>query len=311
MINLVAKQYSAQTNGLWEQSSVGDSQRSVLWSKRKQKQDENRTYYLLSEETEGSKYNLLYAIICSRLGKLLGIPVLELHKHKALVKLNGEIKTVNIATYSDYKKARESEISLEDYMSLYEIDRFGALADLRDVGSLMINRNLDRLLAFDFLVCNQRRSGSDIQIITTAYGYFRFAPFSGFEHTFTSQYGGDLGRVSTFKPMYELFGEYYLGTNSLTENLTLLSAPALFKELPDNYKGTIFRGITDKELPRVVKDKICEIIELRYSFLLKNNCITLKTEKELEEEERAREKAARLAIEHGLEEDMTLEDFVK
>lgn len=311
MINLVAKQYSAQTNGIWEQSSVGDSQRSVLWSKRKQKQDENRTYYLLSEKTEGSKYNLLYAIICSRLGKLLGISVLELHKHKALVKLNGEIKTVNIATYSDCKKARESEISLEDYMSLYEIDRFGALADLRDVGSLMINRNLDRLLAFDFLVCNQRRMGSDIQIITSAYGYFRFAPFSSFEHTFTSQCGGDLGRVSTFKPMYELFGEYYLGTNSLTENLTLLSAPALFKELPDNYKGVIFRGITDKELPRVVKDKICEIIELRYGFLLKNNCITLKTEKELEEEERAREKAARLAREHGLEEDMTLEDFVK
>lgn len=36
MINLVAKQYSAQTNGIWVQSSVGDSQRSVLWSKRKQ-----------------------------------------------------------------------------------------------------------------------------------------------------------------------------------------------------------------------------------------------------------------------------------
>lgn len=311
MINLVAKQYSAQTNGMWVQSKISDSQCSVLWSKRKQKQGNDRIYYLIPDGAAESKYNILYAIVCSRLGRLLGIPVLELRKHRALVKSNGEIRTVTIAVYSDYKKVRESELSLEDYMSLYEIGRFGALADLRDVGSLMINRNLDRLLAFDFLVCNQRRMGSDIQIITSAYGYFRFAPFSSFEHTFTSQCGGDLGRVSTFKPMYELFGEYYLGTNSLTENLTLLSAPALFKELPANYKSVIFRGISDTELPRVIKDKICEIIELRYSFMLKNNCITLKTEKELEEDERAREKAARLAKEQGLEEDMTLEDFIK
>lgn len=311
MINLVAKQYSAKTGGVWKQSRVSGSQHSVLWSKRKQKQDEDRIYHVLPDVLEDNKYGLLYAVICSRLGSLLGIPVLELHKRKALVKSNGEIKTVNIITYSDYKKARESEISLEDYMSLYEIGRSGALADLRNVDSLMINRNLDRLLAFDFLVCNQRRMGSDIQIVTSAYGYFRFAPFSGFEHTFTYQCGSDLGRIKAFVPMCEVFGEYYLGTNSLTENLTLLSAPALFKELPANYRGVIFRGITDKELPRAIKDKICEVIELRYSFLLKNDCITLKTEKELEEEERAREKAARLARERGLEEDMTLEDFIK
>ena len=119
---------------------------------------------------------------------------------------------------------------------------------------------IDKMLLADFLICNRDRHGKNFEFFTKNGAAKLFD--NGF--SFVSPYGENLSLIEKFDPLKDVPANNFIGSKSLEENLRLIAKPIAVKRLKSGIKSELFRDMED--LPRVVSEKVWEIIEARYDY---------------------------------------------
>lgn len=178
-------------------------------------------------------------LINSRIGNILGLPVLEYDLKRVLVTMQGEtIET--IATQSkDYKAHGEKSVSFE---KMYECMTKNLTA-LEFVKQLGVEKQIYSMFVYDYIICNLDRHGKNIEILIHK-DKIRLAPL--FDNSLT---------FLTNRPVNEIVNKVdfndsmcvnnYIGHRTLLENLMLIDEPISIRKPTEKDREKLFQGLSN------------------------------------------------------------------
>ena len=203
-------------------------------------------------------FEAFFEVIASRLFRALGLEYVEyqLIRAKILLPNNSRPIETHLCASADFRGKSKKETA-EGLCLLLKKDGESPEETLRRLG---FSDFIDKMLLADFLICNRDRHGKNFEFFSKNGAAKLFD--NGF--SFVSPYGENLSLIEKFDPLKDVPANNFLGSKSLEENLRLIAKPIAVKRLKSGIKSELFRDMED--LPRVVSEKVWEIIEARYDY---------------------------------------------
>ena len=215
-------------------------------------------------------YESFNEVIAYRLGRILGLNVLKQSLVTAKVRVKGvEYTTVGCMSRS-YKRKSENRMTIGEFYIRYRLSGESPLATLTRLNYSWFT---DILFLFDYLIISRDRHDSNIEVLTDGTNW-RFAPL--YDNGVSLLAPINLGlekdvfrdHVNRFNPLADVVVNNFIGSKSLQKNLENIKNPVRVNRLTKEDKSRLFYEM-NSHLPRFYKDKIWEIICLRYSYLRK------------------------------------------
>lgn len=211
-----------------------------------------------------------YEVVCSRLFLALGLPAVKTGAYYEEVVIDNVTYRAPVSLQMDYSRGYASRITLEDFVELNRAAR-GTITPYEVMKKFGFMRDLEKMLVADFLVIQQDRHGRNIEILEKNgnKGEYVLAPLFDNGRSFMVDYPSSLmksGGIKNFDPMGNYRVNNYIGTPSLENNLQMMEQPVDVKPLSNIGRRDIFHHVTDM-LPMEYRDKIWEIINVRYNYL--------------------------------------------
>jgi len=239
-------------------------------------------YYKLSKFDNYScqiiGYESFFEVVASRLGELLGLPVLHYDLIDALIRIDTKYRENAVELRSflcrsvEFGRGDESKSSLGAWYKWHFRSNFNVEANLRKV-SLYISDYIDKLFIFDYLICNRDRHEANIEVLIKKDGKLRLSPFFDNGASFVAPFGMDRRAIESFDVIFDRPVHNFIGASKLEENLHHICKPVMIKRLDKNFKEILFKDMD--MLPDYVKKAIVRTITYRYTFLVKNGFVKI------------------------------------
>ena len=154
---------STGTAGTYLKARVGQGARAI--------------YYKLPRYNgiEFDGHECINELVAARLMRLLEIEHLEYRLIHACVVVDGREREVWLNSSKNFRKPRERKLSLSAYVSLYGEQGASPYEVCRAHGW---EEQIKQMMLVDYLIANRDRHGSNIEVILSADGSARLAPFS-------------------------------------------------------------------------------------------------------------------------------------
>lgn len=249
----------------WDEKTV-TSGTGGTFLKSRRKTSRGNVYYKLSNY---DRYRGIYGhesvneLIASRLLDELGIPHIPYKLIHAYVRVNGKEHETWLSESRDYRKLNERRQALDTYI---ELNARGHESPLEFCEKMGWSESIGTMMAFDYLIINRDRHGANIEIILRD-NKVELAPL--FDHGVSLAYScyDDKESISAFDSEFDKQVNNFLGTRSLSENLSFVHQGALGLRHFNEVEDVLFRGL-DGVIPVSLKEKIWEILSLRWRRLV-------------------------------------------
>lgn len=211
-------------------------------------------------------------VIVSRLLDILGIPHVHYTLQLAKVRINKDVLTTFVCVSQDFKGKGVSSLPLEEYLSLVgsEDTPYNALVKMG------FQSYLDQLFIVDFLTINRDRHGYNTEVLFSN-DVVSLAPIFDTGSSFVAPLQDDLNLICAFDPMQDVITNNFIGTESLFDNLKLISHPLYTPPLTERDKKRIFYQLS-LAVSKEHLNKIWKIIWTRYSYLKTNGYLCERAE---------------------------------
>ena len=202
-------------------------------------------------------------LIVSRLLDVLQIPHTEYRLIHALIEIDGQEYTTWLCSSKEYRKAKETRVSLEIF---HDLMREGRELPLDFCMRMGWGRQISETMLVDFLIGNMDRHGSNIEVLIDKDGNQRLAPMFDFGYSLTQFYTKERSeKVSELDVMKDAPVANYVGTSSLFHNLELMPERIAIPKLGEEQREEVLRGL-EGILPEAHLDKIWEMISRRAAY---------------------------------------------
>jgi len=217
-------------------------------------------------------YESYFEVIAYRLGKMLGINVLEYHLVNGIIKLmvrnSSQVKDVNaVLCYSEnFRHSGEFKMSLGTWYQL-NVGLPDIENGLRAV-SQYISDYLDTMYVFDCLIYNRDRHTGNIEVLESKSGEFRLSPLFDHGQSFCAPYGMDRRAIENFDYTQDTRYNDGIGTGYHYKNVSNIKNKVVVRKLPSDFSRILFCDMRDT-LPDYVITSVASTIEYRYTKLRK------------------------------------------
>lgn len=180
----------------------------------------------------------LFELLNSRVGKLLGFPVLDYDLDYALVNFDNIDYTTLVSISENYVLKNDKRISLSRFYRESRIDNISVLDVLKKFN---LEIEIYKLFLYDFIICNIDRHEYNIEILQNNNG-FRIAPF--FDNSFCFIFNRSSEDIKN-KVYYNesTFVNNFVGTRNLKENLFLIDKNIVIRDLQSKDREYLFKGL--------------------------------------------------------------------
>lgn len=211
-------------------------------------------------------------LIASRILDALDIPHIPYRLVHAKVLINGKEYETWLSESYDYRLPGERRQPFDRFFELY---REGDESPLDFALKRGWVTEVYQMLAFDYLIANRDRHGANFEVIYRD-GKVDFSPL--FDHGVSLIYSCyDSEEAATaFDAAKNIWANNYLGSRSLEENLQFVAEPVFkhdssFEEVVEGTLGDL-AGV----LPKAHRDKIAEMLLLRWGHLIDLGIVEVK-----------------------------------
>ena len=197
--------------------------------------------------------------------RLLDILQIE-HVHYELVNADIVINDKKYNTYvcisQDFKNKNESKTALDTYCLSREEKNLSPIEMLIDMG---FDDYINNLLLVDFLIINRDRHGANIEIIkNTKTNKIRLSPL--YDHGLSLFFNiNDFSELINVDYLQDKRIQSFLGSNSLFENLKLMSKYPKINKLTSSDKEYIFYELKDV-MPDIWIESVYNLLNKRIEF---------------------------------------------
>lgn len=226
--------------------------------------DKIRHYYKLSEYsvTEGIVgHECVNELIADRLLNILGVDHVHYRLIHAVISLMGKEYETWLTESVDFKKPGESKVALDDY---YEMEREENEEPLAFCIRMGWSKEIYRMLAVDYLICNRDRHGANIEVLTDQKGDVRLTPL--FDHGLSFLFDCKNEQAAAgFQVLDDWPVQCFVGSRSAEKNLYLIPKNDLprFRPVEKRDRDGLFEDLGEI-LPKIYFEKIWEMIEKRW-----------------------------------------------
>ena len=225
-----------------------------------------KVYYKLSRcdtySNEITGYESIFEVIVYRLCKEMGLNCLKYDLVHGKIILPNNIKSIEtyLCVSKDFRGNAEKITAEKLYVRFRKYNE-DALTTFSRLG---FSEYINQLLLLDYIIYNRDRHGKNIEF-SIENNHIKAAPIFDNGFSFVSPYGKDLELIKAFKVNSDMPVNNFIGSKSLLQNLNLIRKPILVNKITRQTRQIIFKD-TAQCLPRVVRDKVWEIIESRYGY---------------------------------------------
>lgn len=248
----------------WDGSDDANGSTQGTFSKSVVDTPKGKVYYKLSRYdsylNQITGYESIFEVIVYRLCKELGLDCLKYSLIHGLVNVSGKSIETYLCASKDFR-GNATKVTAEQ---LYLNTRRANEDPLTTFRRLGYSDYVDTLMLVDFIIYNRDRHGKNIEF-NLKDGKITPAPIFDSGFSFVSPYGMSLDMIKAFKAGSNMPVNNFIGSRSLTENLSLICKPVLVNKLTKQTRAALFKD-TSQCLPKVVRDKVWEIIESRYKY---------------------------------------------
>ena len=223
----------------WDNSNLGSSDgilpKAVI-------EKNNHKYYLKlgSYSKPFGIYGIepIIEIINSRIGQILGLPVLDYNLKRCLVNLKGDEISTIVSISNDYA-ANCKQTSFEKVYETMCEPQESTIDFCKRIG---IIDSIYKEFLFDFIICNLDRHGKNTEILTNKFGKMNIAPFFDNSLTFISnRTDTDIKENKMYND--EMRVNNYIGTQNLKSNLFLIDKPIKIRVPRKEDRELLFQGL--------------------------------------------------------------------
>lgn len=215
-------------------------------------------------------------LINSRIGQMLGFPVLDYRLYRQIVTIDGAEYTTLAQISFDYQrvKSKNNVVNIynkEDVEIMFHqglaLGKWNTTLDM--MMKLGLLQQIYEQFVYDYLICNMDRHGKNNEILIDRENKanMRLAPF--FDNSLTvllQRYGS--GYVDRFKYNDRMPVNNFIGSNNLLDNVMIINSPVYVKRLTKDSRQAIFQGLQSVTTRRF-RDYTWEMINSRIESLQK------------------------------------------
>jgi len=221
-------------------------------------------YYKLSDFRYGTffSHESVLEVIASRLGILLGLPVLKYTGNSAKILIDGKEYQTFVSKSLNYCKATQTAIPL---ITDYKVNKLPNESPLNYCHRIGLTEFIDYLFIFDYLIINIDRHGRNIELL---YDGSQVVPAPIFDNgrCLTAECGNRLENILKWDYQEGGMGNTFVGSIYLEQNLNYISKSYRLPVLSETAYQHIFYGLHDVlENQHIAVLK--EAIEYRYNKL--------------------------------------------
>ena len=214
------------------------------------------------------RYNMFFShesvleVIVSRLGNLLGFPVLKYTGDMAKIIVNDKEYTTFVSKSMNYCKSGQTAIPL---VTDYQTNKEGKESPLEYCQKTGLTEFMDYIFIFDYLIMNVDRHGRNIEIL---YDGNKAVPAPIFDNgrCLTFGCGNNIENILKWNYTESGMGNNFVGGIYLENNLKYVSKSYALPRLTDESCKHIFYGLHDVLEKRHIS-VLKEAIEYRYQEL--------------------------------------------
>ena len=223
-------------------------------------------------------YESVCEVIVARLGKILGLDVLEQKLIKTIVTVNDREYITFACDSKSYKKNSEVRVSGEDFYYMYKSPGENPDKVFRKAG---FSDFINTIYVFDYLIINRDRHAKNIEFLFKN-GKIRSAPLFDNGYSLLAWVVKSDIPINTVKNILNntnslgnFTGNNFLGSRVLEDNLRLVSKPVVVNKLQQSDKRRLFYNMSEV-IPDYYKNKIWDVIYTRYLYLKKRGVLVEK-----------------------------------
>lgn len=180
----------------------------------------------------------LFEVLNSRVGKLLGLPVLDYKLEKCLVNFENREYETYVCISQNYVNNDDKRISLSRFYRNNNLNGESVLDILKKFNFI---DDVYKLFLYDFVICNIDRHEYNVEILENING-LRMAPF--FDNSFCfifNRIEDDYKNKVYFNDLS--FVNNFIGYRNLKDNLFLIDKPLVIRDLKDSDREYLFKGL--------------------------------------------------------------------
>lgn len=182
-------------------------------------------------------------LINSRIGKILGFPVLNYSLISATVKMEDITLDTLISVSRDYAKGKQ-QISFEKFYNVYAIKYDKGIESTIDFCKRFdIIDLIYQQFVFDYIICNYDRHEKNTEILIDREGKIHLAPF--FDNSLTFITNRPENEIKNKVPFNESMRvRDFIGTMNLRENLSLIDSVVRVRQPKQEDREMLFQGLS-------------------------------------------------------------------
>lgn len=226
-------------------------------------------YYKMSSFDSVRKvygHECLNEIVARNIAEKIGLPFLDYKLQFGTVCVNGSEFDTYFTDSVNFCKNNETKIALEHFYELKSNQGEDIIDFLKRYNFW---EDVQKMMVFDFLICNRDRHGANIEIINSKESH-RLAPFFDNGLSFFCSCLNNPEQIQNHKTNINATVNNYIGTTSLLDNLGLVDFDIL-KAISEVEIGPkdLLNGLENVNLPYIkeYKDKIIEVFAERMTYL--------------------------------------------
>lgn len=223
--------------------SYSSSSSGGTYLKSEDESGKKKIYYKLPDFKHGAftGCETLIEVIVSRLGRILGLPVLNYMGDLSSISIDDEKYNVFVARSYDYVKKGSTAIPLvTDYLTNRISKAETPLEYCRRIG---LQEYLDYVFIFDYLIMNVDRHGHNIELIYDNSDNMVPAPIFDNGRSLTYEYGNNTELMKKWDYKSDIAVNNFVGRIYLEGNLKNISKPYALPRLGDKEYKKIFYGL--------------------------------------------------------------------
>lgn len=235
-----------------------------------QEVDGIKHYYKLSDFSTAIGcfgHESLNEIVAGNIAKIINLKYLNYSLVYGTIQIDDKQYTVYFTDSENFcKNPLYSKISLEQLYDMLHNPNESTLDFTYQMGW---KNEIQKMMVFDFLICNRDRHGANIEIMTDGTEY-QLAPFFDNGLSFFFSCYDNIDEINQYKTNLDCIVNNYIGTRSLKDNLEYVSLELLQEITNISFSSNLlFEGLEDVNLPYIkeYKSKIEEIFEIRFQYL--------------------------------------------
>lgn len=200
--------------------------------------------------------------VVSRLLDILNIDHVKYELVNGDVVIDGNAYNTYVCVSDNFKSENESKSALDTYYSVYKTEGLSPLQMLKTMG---FTNYADNVFLIDYLIMNRDRHGANIEIIrNTKTNEIKLSPL--FDHGLSLFFNvKDFKELENIDYLQDKRIQSYLGSNSLFDNLKLMTNYPKINKLTSEDKNYIFSQLNGV-MPQIWIDSVFNLINKRIGY---------------------------------------------